>query len=140
MPTSSKRLESNVHQHNATTKTLVKSNPTVKVKPKPKALPKPTWTAVHTTLNLSQAQDRFLIREFSLRFSILADNLARSHFEELSEIAGRGKGPTEDEEDREEEWVSEACVKAVVLLLLELIASGVDQRPEKVGLFESLSF
>jgi hypothetical protein len=56
------------------------------------------------------------------------EGLARSHVEELARIAGKSRGTTGDDGDEAEvPWVSNACVKAVVLGLLEIIASNGDQ-------------
>ena len=58
--------------------------------------------------------------------------VARSHLEELGQIAGNGQYT--ELEDEDEDWVSENCVKAVVIWLLGLIADDQEDHIAKVGL------
>jgi hypothetical protein len=67
------------------------------------------------------------------------DNIARTHLEELGEIAGNGRRMPYDDDDAEEDWVSETCVKAVVLGLLGLIANDQDDESAKVNKCECFS-
>ncbi|EGO25642.1 hypothetical protein SERLADRAFT_448603 [Serpula lacrymans var. lacrymans S7.9] len=88
--------------------------------PRPKLLPKPVWTGVPISLSLSDAEDRFHIREFVLRFAS-ALGVSRTHVEELEEIQGfRGRG-SEDDDDDLVAWVSEPCVKSIILGLLGML-------------------
>ncbi|KAF9501951.1 hypothetical protein BDN71DRAFT_1438703 [Pleurotus eryngii] len=89
-------------------------------KPKLKALPSLKWKAVPTDLNYEQALLRFEIREFVLRFGILFPfPVSKSHMEELNAVEGK-HGSTGDEEDYEplHGWVSEGCVKSIIIGLL----------------------
>jgi hypothetical protein len=88
-------------------------------------VPLPKWKVLRTEISLAQAIARIQIREFVVRFASLMEGVARSHMEELAKIAGKSRGTTDDDGDEVEvQWVSEACVKAVVLGLLELIAGN----------------
>lgn len=97
--------------------------PKTKPAPSPKPVPKPLWTRVPTVLDRTNAEARIHIREFALRFSSLL-NLAKGHLDELEEISGE---TVADEEEVElVGWVSEACVKALILGLLSVLADGCD--------------
>lgn len=67
-----------------------------------------------------------------LRFSTLPTSIGHTLLEELSELA---RGAT-DEEGPGEMWVSEVCVKAIVIWLLGLISDDEDGDREKVGRLE----
>jgi hypothetical protein len=101
-------------------------------------LPNPKWAAVTTNLSFSQAQDRFLIREFVLRFSSLMETKSRTHLDELAFIAGKGRQEIEDEDSAMEEWVGEGCVRAIVIGLLGLIARDEEGSIEDVSVVVSL--
>lgn len=114
--------------------TQFKAKPVPKVKakapPKPKLLAKPVWTSVGTALSLTEAEERINIREFALRFSSVLD-LSRTHLDELDEIRLSRTRNLEDEDDDLIPWVSEACVKSLLLGLLNMIDAKGDR--EKVG-------
>lgn len=103
--------------------------PRAKPVPKPKPIPKPVWTRVPTSLTQSTADERIRIREFALRFASVLD-VAKSCLEELEELETErvvgGNRWSDDEEDDEElvGWVSENCVKALVIALLTIIAES----------------
>ncbi|KZT10703.1 uncharacterized protein LAESUDRAFT_643979 [Laetiporus sulphureus 93-53] len=107
--------------------------PTMRKVPKPtavstvKAAPKPVWSRVYTPLTKSAAETRIHIREFLLRFSSMLD-LNKSQLEELEEISGAGADDVWEMNNGEEMvgWVSETCIKAIVLGLLSVIAEGSD--------------
>lgn len=91
--------------------------------------PKPLWTRIDTSLDQTTAEARIHIREFVQRFSAVLD-ISKTHLDELEEITGTtgehgartGDGHDEDIEG----WVSEPCVKAIILGLLNVIASSTD--------------
>ena len=58
--------------------------------------------------------------------------VARTNLEELGQIAGTGQYA--ESEDEDEDWVSENCVKGVVIGLLGLIADDQEDHIAKVGL------
>jgi hypothetical protein len=73
------------------------------------------------------------IREFMVRFSSLMDKEAKAHLDELGEIIGDGSVDWVASEDRPKKgrdasgiplvsWVSERCVRSVVLGLLGIYA------------------
>jgi hypothetical protein len=116
-------------------KSATKAKPAPKAKakapPKPKLLAKPVWTPVGTALSLTEAEERINIREFALRFSSVLE-LSRTHLDELDEIRFSRTRNLEDEDDDLVPWVSEACVKSLLLGLLNMLAAKGDR--EKVGL------
>ncbi|KAI9455425.1 hypothetical protein BJY52DRAFT_1213261 [Lactarius psammicola] len=102
-----------------------------KATPQPPAetLPKITWTPlpVPPSFTLDRALPRIAIREFALRFGRLLD-MSRTHLEELEEIGGRRPHEVDDadsdsEQDIEVEmgWISETCLRAILLGLLNLL-------------------
>ncbi|KAG0707345.1 hypothetical protein DFH29DRAFT_896967 [Suillus ampliporus] len=85
----------------------------------PKPLPKALWTPVRTHLSLHGAEARIYIREFALRFL----PLSRAHHDEL-ECLSRSRLGFDDDEDEDgdlEPWVSEGCVKSLLIALLGMI-------------------
>lgn len=114
------------------TESKAKSAPKAKVKapPKPKLLAKPIWTSVGTALSWSEVEERINIREFALRFSSILE-LSRSHLDELDEIRPSRTRNPEDEDDDLIPWISEACLKSLLLGLLNMIDAKGDR--EKVG-------
>ncbi|KAG1808252.1 uncharacterized protein BJ212DRAFT_1384344 [Suillus subaureus] len=87
--------------------------------PAPKPPPKALWTPVRTHLSLQGAEARIYIREFALRFL----PLSRSHHDEL-EILSRSQRDFDDDDEEDgdlEPWVSEGCVKALLIALLGMI-------------------
>ncbi|KIK90793.1 hypothetical protein PAXRUDRAFT_151092 [Paxillus rubicundulus Ve08.2h10] len=96
----------------------------VQTLPKPKPVPKPVWTIVNTPLSLIEAEERISIREFTLRFSSIME-LSRTHLDELEELRPSQNRNVDDEDEDLVPWVSEACVKSLILSLLSLLdASG----------------
>ena len=79
-------------------------------------------------LNREQVETRIHIREFILRFAS-ALQIASSNVDELEELAGPSLGTLGEWEDQEDfelvGWVSEGCLKAMVLGLLDVIAGAV---------------
>ncbi|KAF4567629.1 Zinc-finger domain-containing protein [Pleurotus pulmonarius] len=101
-------------------------------KSKPKVLPSLKWKTVPTQLDYEQAVLRFEIREFVLRFGILFPSpVSKSHLEELNAVEGK-HGSTGDEEDYEplHGWVSEGCVKSIIIGLLGFL---VDDKPAVIS-------
>jgi hypothetical protein len=97
----------------------------------PKPLPKVTWTPlpVPPSFTFDRALPRIAIREFVVRFGKLLD-MSRAHLEELEEIGGRRPHEVDDadsdsEQDIEVEmgWISETCLRAILLGLLNLLLS-----------------
>ncbi|KAJ7703246.1 hypothetical protein B0H17DRAFT_975305 [Mycena rosella] len=89
-------------------------------RPKPKQngpLPTLKWTKLHTNLSVQDAEARFHIREFVLRFFSKA--LPKAHLEELEHISGNGR--SRYEEDEIVPWISEACLKSVILAFLSVL-------------------
>ncbi|KAG2345520.1 hypothetical protein BDR05DRAFT_960429 [Suillus weaverae] len=87
--------------------------------PAPKPLPRALWTPVRTHLSLQGAEARIYIREFALRFL----PLSRSHHDEL-EVLSRSRRDFDDDDEEDgdlEHWVSEGCVKALLIALLGMI-------------------
>lgn len=103
--------------------------PKAKAPSKPKLLAKPIWTSVGTALSRTEAEERINIREFALRFSSILE-LSRTHLDELDEIRLPRSRNLEDEDDDFIPWVSEACVKSLLLGLLNMIDAKGDR--EKV--------
>jgi hypothetical protein len=116
--------------------------PSGRPKATPKPLPAPSWKPIHNAfaLSLLQAESRIQIREFVLRFSELFD-IAKGNLEELECIGGMKAMAYDDsyEQDEEDmvEWVSEPCVKSVVLGLLGLLGGD---RPGQGGQVRSQLF
>ncbi|TBU61621.1 hypothetical protein BD310DRAFT_920405 [Dichomitus squalens] len=111
---------------------VTKKPRTVKEKPAPppKPLPKPVWSQLSTTLTFDSAVERMHIREFLLRFAHLTD-IARSHLEELEELAGpdpyldkAGDNNEEEESDKPKlvGWISDAALRAILIGLLTLLS------------------
>lgn len=86
-----------------------------------------------TDLAFDDAEIRFHIREFSLRFAS-ALQLAHSHLDELEELSGENLGPGggwDVEVDSDVEvisWVSELCAKSIVQGLLDILAAAAESR------------
>ncbi|KAH0588862.1 hypothetical protein H2248_004653 [Termitomyces sp. 'cryptogamus'] len=84
----------------------------------PQSLPKLKWTKVPTILDLHDAKSRLQIREFILRFaSVMEPSIPRAQLAELDDL---GCGPDDDEMAP---WVSEACVRSVILGLLGILVT-----------------
>ncbi|EIN11663.1 hypothetical protein PUNSTDRAFT_42853 [Punctularia strigosozonata HHB-11173 SS5] len=102
-----------------------------RAKPKKTApIPNPTWTRIPTPLNLDEAEARMHIREFMLRFAEVMgsgkrDTISKALLEELEVIDTDGHIREDDDNPQLPEsvgWVSEACIKAMLIGLLSLIA------------------
>lgn len=94
--------------------------PRKKQAPKVKPPPAISWKKLRVNLPVSEVEARMYIREFVVRFFYGESSISKTHMEELEEIAGKAKG-REDEEEMVG-WVSDQCVKSVVLRLLEILA------------------
>ncbi|KAG6831570.1 hypothetical protein H0H87_004789 [Tephrocybe sp. NHM501043] len=85
----------------------------------PQVLPALKWTQVPTNLDLHEAESRFQIREFVLRFaSVMEPPIPRNQLAELDDL---GCGSNDEEIAP---WVSEACVRSIILGLLGMLASS----------------
>ncbi|KIJ18760.1 hypothetical protein PAXINDRAFT_179413 [Paxillus involutus ATCC 200175] len=100
--------------------------PKVKALPKLKPVAKPVWTIVDTALSLIEAEERISIREFALRFSSIME-LSRTHLDELEELRSLRTRNVDDEDEDLVPWVSEACVKSLILGLLSLLDANGDR-------------
>ncbi|KAG2145988.1 uncharacterized protein EDB93DRAFT_1150360 [Suillus bovinus] len=86
--------------------------------PPQKSLPKAPWTPIRTQLSLQGAEVRIYIREFALRFL----PLSRSHHDELEVFARCRRHLDDDVEHGDlEHWVSDGCLKALLIALLGMI-------------------
>ncbi|KAJ3999623.1 hypothetical protein F5050DRAFT_1736731 [Lentinula boryana] len=92
------------------------------------AAPVLTWLPVPTQLKLKDAEDRIFIREFVLRFSDMQGmSITKAQLEELELIGGTHDSADDgDEEDACVDWVSEACVKSLVLSLIGILVAEED--------------
>lgn len=105
--------------------------------PKPKPLVpviQPTWTRLSNIppeITFEHLEERMFIREFTARFSSLMDKDAKAHLDELGEIVGDGSvdwvaSELHPQEGRDASdaplvsWVSEKCMRSVILGLLEI--------------------
>ncbi|KAF8829022.1 hypothetical protein HHX47_DHR3000885 [Lentinula edodes] len=92
---------------------------------KVKLAPNVTWSPLPTQLKVNDAEDRIFIREFILRFSgIPGMALTRNQLEELEFIAGTHD--LSDDENDYVDWVSETCVKSLVISLIGVLAAEED--------------
>ncbi|KAJ6475319.1 hypothetical protein C8R47DRAFT_1143038 [Mycena vitilis] len=80
-------------------------------------LPTLKWTKLPTNLCVDEAEARFHIREFVLRFFHKA--LPKAHLEELEVVGGNGRNRHDQEEIVP--WVSEACLKSIILAFLNVL-------------------
>ncbi|KAF5389370.1 hypothetical protein D9757_004268 [Collybiopsis confluens] len=93
---------------------------------KPAALPDVTWSSVPAQLSLKDYEDRILIREFVVRFSNLRGmSISKAQLEELDFVGGTHE-PDGDTQGVYVEWVSEVCVKSLVLSLIGVLAAEED--------------
>lgn len=100
----------------------------VKVKP----LPKVKWTPLHLSLDQEEVDQRILIREFVLRFGdFLEPVIAKSHIEELEHIGGRVRKQSDDSDGAT--WVSDMCIKALVISILGVLAKDHETLISKVS-------
>ena len=78
-----------------------------------------------------QAEERIFIREFALRFGhIMEPTIAKSSLDELEFITGKTKN---NNDDNMLAWVSEVCLKGLVLGLLGLLAKDHETEVAKVN-------
>lgn len=95
-------------------------------------LPLLKWRRVPINLTLDEAEDRIFIREFLFRFGDIMDPpIAKSHLEDLEALGGR-KNDAED--DAALAWVSEPCLKALLIGLLGHLAQDRGDETGKVSL------
>ncbi|KAJ3934906.1 MAG: hypothetical protein NXY57DRAFT_599590 [Lentinula lateritia] len=97
---------------------------------KVKLAPNVTWSPLPTQLKVKDAEDRIFIREFILRFSgIPGMALTKSQLEEFEFIAGTHDLGDDDDDDDENvyvDWVSETCIKSLVISLIGVLAAEED--------------
>ncbi|KIK67136.1 hypothetical protein GYMLUDRAFT_37176 [Collybiopsis luxurians FD-317 M1] len=96
---------------------------------KPLVLPNVTWSEVPIQFSLKEAEDRIFIREFIMRFSNLRGmSIPKAQLEELDFIGGfhEPNDAAEDERGEYPDWVSEVCVKSLVLSLIGVLAAEED--------------
>lgn len=107
----------------------VNKGPAVKKHRPLKPLPPIEWTSIAANLNLEQAEMRFQIREFTLRFACIVEpTISKTHLEELDNICSSSRG-SEDMVG----WVSETCVQAILLGVLYLLIYKDNGNIEEVG-------
>ena len=83
-----------------------------------------------------QAEERIFIREFALRFGhVMEPIIAKSSLEELEFIAGKTKNNDNDEMLA---WVSEPCLRGLLLGLLGLLAKDHESDVANVSNFDNL--
>ncbi|THH02056.1 hypothetical protein EW026_g707 [Hermanssonia centrifuga] len=114
-------------------KKTAKAPARLKPKAAPQPVPRPVWTRVPTSLSNGDVETRMHIREFILRFAT-ALAIPHNQLDELDELSGEELGDATNSEDEDEEsvelvgWVSEPCVKSIVLGLLHVIVGGAEGR------------
>ncbi|KAF7298229.1 zf-4CXXC-R1 domain-containing protein [Mycena chlorophos] len=82
-----------------------------------RVLPALQWTKLHTSLSVEDAEARLHIREFVVRF--FGGSIPKAHLEELEQIGGNGNSRFED--DEVVPWISEPCLKSVLLAFLGVL-------------------
>lgn len=86
----------------------------------------------------AQAEERIFIREFVLRFGhIMEPIIAKSCLEELEFIAGKAK---KNDDNGMVAWVSEPCLKGLVLRLLGLLAKDHETEIAKASNYHNLGY
>jgi hypothetical protein len=104
----------------------------------------PAWTPLAcASLSLEGALNRIHVREFVLRFAHVIDGARKGCVEELECVAGANGAQAKwmgDEEGGECEWVSEACVKALLMGLLGLIVKDVEREQATVSHLRHATF
>ncbi|KAF7315395.1 zf-4CXXC-R1 domain-containing protein [Mycena indigotica] len=80
-------------------------------------LPALQWNKLRTGLSVEDAEARLHIREFVLRF--FSASIPKAHLEELEQIGGHGRSRFED--DDFVPWISEPCLKSVILAFLAIL-------------------
>ncbi|KAF8222939.1 hypothetical protein L208DRAFT_1319609 [Tricholoma matsutake] len=88
-----------------------------------KRIPVLKWIKIPVNFDLKEAEARFAIREFMMRFACIMETpIAKAHLMELEDIGG--KCPEEEMAG----WVSETCVRAIILGVLGLLAKQNDAK------------
>ena len=104
--------------------------------PPKKVLPQLKWTPVPCVITKVQAEERIFIREFALRFGhVMEPTISKSSLEELEFITGKNKNNDNDEMLA---WVSEQCLKGLVLGLLGLLGKDHEFEVANVSNFHNL--
>ncbi|TFK68703.1 hypothetical protein BDN72DRAFT_878887 [Pluteus cervinus] len=86
-----------------------------------KVAPVLRWSNLSGSLSRHTVEDRIHIREFVVRFRILmSKGLSNSQVREFEKIADYSTNHADDDIPR---WVSEGCVKSLVVCLLDLIST-----------------
>ncbi|KZV61577.1 hypothetical protein PENSPDRAFT_759342 [Peniophora sp. CONT] len=108
---------------------------------KPKPVPQPMWSPapVPGSFTLEHGLSRVHIHDFVLRFSSFFGDLTRVQLDELSEIGGRGVGGVDEDADEEDEvdvgvklgWISEGCLRGILLGLLGLAVDSEEVEDDK---------
>lgn len=121
-------------------KPAAKSHPSAHpavVKPAARAVPILDWKLlpVHEGFSLEAAEARIHIREFVLRFAGLFE-ITKSRLDELDDIVG-DELDVEDENDEEcvtSTWISEVCLREILVGLLATIGDEAHGPEQKVNL------
>ena len=101
-------------------------------KSKPKILPPVKWTRIAQALSQSEVEERMNIREFVLRFNDLSESgLLKNHLEELEQINGKYNG---QEGHDPTSWVSDACAKSIIMMLLGILSTDESSPWKEVSL------
>ncbi|VDC04147.1 unnamed protein product, partial [Peniophora sp. CBMAI 1063] len=119
---------------------------------KPKPAPQPLWSPLPlpSSFTLPHALSRAHIHDFVLRFCEFFPDVNKGMMDELGEVGGRGGKPDEEEGGGEGEevdvgvrvgWVSEGCLRGVLLGLLALAvdAEGVEDDKDTMRAFKAAS-
>ncbi|KAF8160676.1 hypothetical protein B0H34DRAFT_653698 [Crassisporium funariophilum] len=95
-----------------------------------KTLPILKWIPVPVKVSQVEAEERIFIREFMLRFGALMEpSISKSALEELELVGGKQH---RNEDEGMTAWVSEVCVKSLVLGLLGLLAKDHDTQVARI--------
>ncbi|KAJ2916808.1 hypothetical protein MD484_g3609, partial [Candolleomyces efflorescens] len=101
-------------------------------KSKPKVLPPVKWTRIAQALSQAEVEERMNIREFVLRFNDLSESgLLKNHLEELEQINGKYNG---QEGHDPTSWVSDACAKSIIMMLLGILSTDESSPWKEVSL------
>ncbi|KAF9464945.1 hypothetical protein BDZ94DRAFT_1320552 [Collybia nuda] len=85
------------------------------------------WMSITTNLSLDEAEMRFQIREFTLRFScIMEPAISKVHIDELDDVCSFSKRSSDMAG-----WISETCVRAILLGVLYLLGHKDNHNIEK---------
>ncbi|PPQ63665.1 hypothetical protein CVT24_004550 [Panaeolus cyanescens] len=127
MDTENSKADTNKGTKPSKLKTSSKVPPAKPTKP----LPVLRWKRVPVQLSQEEADERIFIREFVMRFSPLFEpTIAKASVEELKHIAGKSNPSEEDVSPKD--WVSEMCVRAIILGLLGMLAKTAGPETTKV--------